>query len=63
MLTLILRSIGFTATLFALWQSSVYIDSLFTYRTPLYYTVQWWLSIFWSPVIGIALSVSTTRHK
>lgn len=46
----------FAATL-AVWRASVYVDSLMTMRTPLYYQVQGWASLLMALAAGALATV------
>jgi len=46
----------FAATL-AVWRAGVYVDSLLTMRTPLYYQVQGWGSLLVSLASGVLAAV------
>lgn len=43
--------------LFGLWRGSMWLDSLMTVRTPLYYTIHDWASAIVCPIVGIGVGV------
>ena len=51
-----------SVVLFIMWRCGVWVDSLLTMRTPLYFALHNWASLIVCPIVGLLFAIFFDRH-